>query len=270
MAMRAGRHVLVEKPLALSVGECERMIAEAGRAGVVAMTGFHMRFHRLVRRVRDLIRSGAVGELESVRLVWHSPRGDAHIPEWKTRRRWGGGALVEIAVHHLDLVRYLTGSDIERIAAFSRDGVREDECAVVSARTENGVLVSAEFSERSPHEIEIVVSGRTGMVRADCLRFDGLEARSIDEVPGAPEVRLRSVLRSVCALPAGLGIQRRGGDYRISYQTEWTHFVEKVRSGETPDATFADGLRAAEAVAAAVESAATGAAVRVQGRESAR
>ena len=182
-AMRAGKHVLVEKPLALSVAECRRMIEEAGRAGVVAMTGFHMRFHRLVRLAREQIRLGAAGEIESIRVVWHSPRGDAGIPDWKTRRRSGGGSLVEIAVHHLDLARFLTGADIERITAFARGGVREDEGAVISARMSNGVLVSGEFSERSPHEIEIVVSGRGGSIRADCLRFDGIEVRAIDEFP---------------------------------------------------------------------------------------
>jgi myo-inositol 2-dehydrogenase/D-chiro-inositol 1-dehydrogenase len=269
-AMRSGRHVLVEKPLALSVPECQCMIEEAGRAGVVAMAGFHMRFHRLVREVREQIRRGAAGDIKSIRLVWHSPRGDAEIPAWKTRRCQGGGALVEIAVHHLDLVRFLTGADIERILAFTRNGVREDEDAVISARTTSGVLVSGEFSERSPHEIEIVVSGPKGSVRADCLRFDGLEVRSVNEIPGTPAVRLRSLLRTLRALPAGLGILRRGGDYRISYHREWAHFVEAVRTGTVPEATFADGLHASEAVAAATESAATGSATKVGGAERAK
>jgi predicted dehydrogenase len=266
-AMRSGRHVLVEKPLALTVTECQCMIEEAGRAGVVAMAGFHMRFHRLVREVREQIRRGAAGDVKSIRLVWHSPRGDAEIPAWKTRRSQGGGALVEIAVHHLDLVRFLTGADIERIQAFTCNGVREDEEAVISARTTSGVLVSGEFSERSPHEIEIVVSGPRGSIRADCLRFDGLEVRSVDEIPSAPGVRLRSVLRTVRALPAGLGILRLGGDYRISYHREWTHFVEAVRTGTVPEATFADGLHAARAVAAATAFAATGSATQEGGTE---
>jgi predicted dehydrogenase len=265
-AMRSGRHVLVEKPLALSVAECRRMMDEAERSGVVAMAGFHMRFHRLVREAREHIRRGAAGEIESIRVVWHSPRGDKGIPDWKTRRCHGGGALVEIAVHHLDLVRFLTGADIDRILAFNRDHVREDEAAVIAARASNGMLISGEFSERSPHEIEIVVSGSEGSIRLDCLRFDGLEVRSIKEVPGAPRLRLRSAWRTVRALPEGLGIQRMGGDYRVSYAGEWAHFVEAVRSRSVPESTFADGLHAAEAVAAATASAATGGPVPVNVR----
>ena len=166
--------------------------------------------------------------------------------------------------------RFLTGADIERIFAFTRNGVREDEDAVISARTTSGILVSGEFSERSSHEIEIVVSGLKGSIRTDCLRFDGLEVRSVDEIPSAPGVRLRSLLETVRALPAGLGIHRLGGDYRISYQQEWTHFVEAVRTGTVPEATFADGLHAAKAVAAACESAATGAPAKVGGTEHAK
>ena len=262
-ALGAGKHVLVEKPLALTPAECRRMIEASERSNAVAMTGFHMRFHRLVQQLRQHLEAGAAGDIESIRLVWHSPRGDAGIPAWKTKRAHGGGALVEIAVHHLDLVRYLTGAPLEQIHAMPRHGVREDECVVVSGRTTTGILISGEFSERSPHEIEIVVNGNAGSIRADCLRFDGLEIRSIHEVPSAPAVRLRSLLRTARELPTGLGIQRLGGDYRVSYQRQWAHFVESIRSGTRPASTFTDGLHATEALAAAAQSTLTGAATRI-------
>lgn len=262
-AIGAGKHVLVEKPLALSPAECRQMMAAAAEAGVVAMTGFHMRFHRLVRRLRRLLSEGAVGRLESLRMTWHSPRGDQVLPAWKTRRSRGGGALVEIAVHHLDLVRFLTGGEIEEVFACSISPAREDECAVLAARTSSGALVSAEFSERSPHEIEIVASGQKGQIRLDCLRFDGLQARHATDLPGDPAVRTRSMLRSVLAVPEGFGVQRRGGDYRISYQREWQHFANAIRTHTVPEATFHDGLRATEALAAALRSSASGASVRV-------
>ena len=110
------------------------------------------------------------------------------------------------------------------------------------------------------------MSGPRGSIRADCLRFDGLEVRSVDEIPSAA-VRLRSVLRTVRALPAGLGILRLGGDYRISYHREWTHFVEAVRTGTVPEATLTHDLHAARAVAAATAFAATGSATQEAGTE---
>lgn len=256
-AMRAGKHVLVEKPLALTTMECSRMMAEADAAGVIAMTGFHMRFHRLMREARERIREGVLGPIESVRMVWHSPRSDRGIPEWKTQRQSGGGALVEIAVHHFDLLRFLLDTEVEQIHAISHDGVREDEAAVVVGRTASHVLVAAEFSERSPHEIEIEVSGRDALLRVNGERFDGLEIRKLGELTGSPSVRLRSVARFFRTLPIGLTTIRRGGDYRMSYENAWRHFAQCVREGRTPESTFQDGLRALEVVSAALQSAST-------------
>jgi len=256
-AMQAGKHVLVEKPLALTTVDCVRMIAAAKTAGVIAMTGHHMRFHRLIREARQRIREGILGPIESVRMVWHSPRTDLGIPAWKTLRRRGGGAVVEIAVHHFDLLRFLLGAEVEQIYAINRDGVREDEAAVVVARMANRTLVAAEFSERSPHEIEIVVSGRDRLLRVNCERFDGLEIRRLGELAGAPAVRLRSVARFFQTLPFGLTTLRRGGDYRMSYENAWKHFSECIREGRPPEATFEDGLRSLEVVCAALQSAST-------------
>jgi predicted dehydrogenase len=268
--MRAGKHVLVEKPLALTVEDCARMMAVAEAAGVIAMAGFHMRFHRLVREARQYIRYGALGDIESVRMVWHSPRSDAGIPEWKTRRQQGGGAIVEIAVHHFDLLRFLLDTEFDQIHALSRDGVRHDEAAVAMARMTNRILVSAEFSERSPHEIEIVVNGSKAMMRVNGERFDGLETRKLGELAGNPSIRLRSAARFFQALPFGLTTRRRGGDYRMSYENAWKHFTECVREGRPPESTFHDGLRATEVVCAAVQSASTSQPVNVSGIEQLR
>jgi len=256
--LRAGKHVWIDKPLALAVEECRRIIAEADRAKVIALTGFHMRFHRLVRQARDYIRGGALGPLESVRAVWHSPRGDRNLPEWRKRRSSGGGALMEIAVHHFDLLRFLLDSEIAEIFSLGRDGVRDDECGVVSARMANGILVTAEFSERAPHEIEFVANGSVGQLHMDCLRFDGWDVRSVRELPGAPRIRLRSAARFLGALPEGLRVLRRGGDYRDSYRSAWSHFALVIKSGKEPEMTLHDGLRATEAACAAVQSRLTG------------
>jgi predicted dehydrogenase len=253
VALNAGKHVWIDKPLALNPSECLRIIQAADKTHPIAMTGFHMRFHRLVRRARELLLSGALGSLETVQVIWHSPRGDANIPEWKRKRSLGGGSLIEIAVHHFDLLRYLLKSELTDIVAYTRDGTRDDECAAILARMANGVLVTGEFSERAPHAIEITVNGHDALLRLDCLRFDGLELRGRQDVPGAPAVRLKSMQRFLASLPEGIGVMRRGGDYRDSYRLAWSHFVESIRSQREPEATLDDGLRATEAVCRALE-----------------
>ena len=252
-ALGARKHVLVEKPLALVATDAMRLVDRANTAGVVAMTGFHMRFHRLIKPARDLIARGELGEIESIRVIWHSPRGDQGIAEWKTTRAGGGGALVEIAVHHLDLVRYLLRSEFEWVHAATKNGTREDETTVLMAKMSDGVLVTGEFSERSPHEIEVVVSGRSGWLRIDCLKFDGLQYRNYREVPGSPSVRFRSLANFAHNFSAGMRTIH-GGDYLKSYEESWKHFIGCVGQGTRPAATFEDGLRAVEAVSAATES----------------
>jgi predicted dehydrogenase len=266
-AMRAGKHVLVEKPLALTTADCARMIDAAEASAVVAMTGHHMRFHRLIQEARERIRQDILGPIESVRMVWHSPRSDLDIPEWKTQRELGGGALVEIAVHHFDLLRFLLNTEFEEIHAIRRDGVRDDEAAVVVARMTDHTLVAAEFSERSPHEIEIVVSGHNGLLRVNGERFDGLEFRRRGELTGAPATRLRSAARFVQGLPFGLKTLRRGGDYKMSYENAWKHFAECIRDGRPPESTFQDGRRSLEVVLAALHSASIGQPVKVSSIE---
>jgi predicted dehydrogenase len=221
------------------------------------MTGFHMRFHRLVKRARERIVRDDLGRIESIRVIWHSPRRDEGIAAWKVHRDTGGGALVEIGVHHFDLIRFLLGSEFEWVYAASRNGTREDESAVISGRMSDGALFTGEFSERSSHEIEFVVSGSLGWLRVDCLKFEGIQYRTYYEVPGDPSVRLRSFLTFAQSLPMGVYSMHRGGDYRISYEESWKHFIGCIRDGIRPSATFEDGLRAVEAVNAALESART-------------
>jgi len=263
-ALHAGKHVWIDKPLALNAADARRIIAAAAETGLIAMTGFHIRFHRLVREAREIIRAGELGTLESARIVWHSPRGDRNIPRWKTLRAEGGGALTEIAVHQFDLLRFLFDTEIEEIAAISVNGVRDDECSIIAARMSNGIAVSGEFSERSAHEIEIVVSGHDRQLRIDCLRFDGLEVRGTHEPSGSPGLRLRAAAHFARTLPYGIRTLSRGGDYRISYEAAWTHFADAILGKSAIESTLEDGLRAVHAVCAAVESSATGNRVTVE------
>jgi predicted dehydrogenase len=253
-AFNAGKHVWIDKPLALTPADCLRIIHAADRAHTIAKAGFHMRFHRLIQQARHLLLSGHLGDIESIHVIWHSPRGDENIPEWRCKRSLGGGALMEISVHHMDLLRYLLESEPVDIVAFARNGVRDDECAVILLRMANGILVTGEFSERAPHAIEIDINGRNALLHLDCLRFDGLEVRMHREVPGDPKIRLKSMNRFLMNLPEGLAVMRRGGDYRDSYFRAWNHFVECIRTGNQPDVSLHDGLKATQAVCRALES----------------
>jgi len=253
-ALRAGKHVWIDKPLALTEADCELIAAESARSTGKLLVGFHMRWHPLVLQARELIRSGALGPIESVRSVWNSPRQDAGLPDWRWRRATGGGALIEIGVHHFDLWRFLLDREVECVQAVTRDGTREDESAAVLARLDGGIAATAMLDERAPHQIEIEICGRDGRLRVDCLRFEGLELSTHRDVPGGASTRLRRMAHFVRALPRGLHSQRRGGDYRDSYAGAWGHFARVIRGLEPPGCTAEDGLRATGIALAAARS----------------
>jgi predicted dehydrogenase len=114
-AARAGKHVLCEKPLAMSAAEAERMIEACASAGVVLMEAFMYRLHPSWEGVRELVRSGRIGELRSVQS-WFSyfnddPKNIRNIAEA------GGGALYDIGCYTVNLSRMLFEDEPSRIHA---------------------------------------------------------------------------------------------------------------------------------------------------------
>ena len=118
-AARAGKHVLCEKPLALDADEARAMLRAAEEAGVVHMCAFNYRFVPAVRRARELLEAGDLGEVHHFRGVYRQSWGADPAREgvWRfDAAQAGGGALGDLASHVIDLSRYLVG-DIESVAA---------------------------------------------------------------------------------------------------------------------------------------------------------
>ena len=114
-AAEAGKHVLCEKPLAMNADEAERMVEACASAGVVLMEAFMYRLHPSWEGVRELVRSGRIGELRSVQS-WFSYFNDdpANI---RNIAEAGGGALYDIGCYTVNLSRMLFGSEPSRIQA---------------------------------------------------------------------------------------------------------------------------------------------------------
>lgn len=260
-AIGAGKHVFVEKPLALSLPDCDRMVDAAARAGVCAMVGFNTRRHAQAQRARDAIRRGELGAVDVVQSRLTSFH--ATVPAWCERRATGGGVLMELAIHHVDLWRWLTGAEVDEVFAYARAGEREDESAVLVARMGSGALATAAFAERTSRTDDVVVFGRAGSVALSLYRFDGYETASPDAVAGDGRARVRAALRFARELPRAVRDARDGGAWNKTYRDQWRHFADSIRNGTPPEPTLDDGRRALAVVLAAIESATTGRSVRV-------
>jgi predicted dehydrogenase len=117
-AAEAGKHILCEKPMAISLGEVEQMEAACRKAGVKFMLGFCMRYNVYNRKVREIVQGGGIGRMVMGRAqltCWYPPIKGA----WRQDvSRSHGGALIDMGTHCLDLLEWISGSTITEVTGF--------------------------------------------------------------------------------------------------------------------------------------------------------
>ncbi len=264
-ALAAGKHVFVEKPLALRLEECDLLSARAEAApSLKVLVGFNMRWHRLAREARERVRGGEIGRVKLVRTVFTSAiRLGGDFAEWRRARETGGGVLFELGTHHFDLLRFLLEDEIEEVYASSP---APDETAVFTARARGGAQIVSAFSEGTAENHELEIYGERGWLRVALYRADGLERLSLGQYPGSVGTRAGGLKRTLRELPRLVRQLRRGGDYVATYAAEWRHFADAILKDEPPESTLEDGRRALEIVLAAMEASETGRAVKLAAR----
>lgn len=263
-ALRAGKHVMIEKPVALSMTEVDELEAAATDSGRTSAVAMNSRWHRLTREAREIVRRGSLGPIGLLRSAFTDDfrLGDS-VPDWGQRHDLAGCVLVETAVHHFDLWQFLLDSSVEEIFAKMMDPETANERAAVSATMDNGVIVSAIFTEGLKGANELEIYGQDGRLRVSVYDFDGLDVSPRSEYPGTMGVRVRRLKEFVSEFPGALRRARTGGDWAGSYHAEWEHFVECIRTGQSPECGLSEGRSALRVGLAAMASLATGGPVRV-------
>ena len=260
----AGKHLLLEKPLALSLSAADRLIECAEKSSAVSMIGFNMRFHRLLRRARDAVRRGVVGRVRMIEARFGSPplhRSPDH--DWRRWRARGGGSLVNVAIHHFDLWRFLLSTEVEEVFAATRDGESGDEVVTVTARLRGGTLGISSVVEETGSRYDVEILGEKGRLDVSCYRFDGYRHTPIGTAPGDIRTRVKEVADTLAELPRALLRPGLSSDYALTFRDEWRHFVDCIRNGRSPECTLTDGRRALEIVIAACCATAQGRFVRM-------
>lgn len=148
--LKAGRHVVVEKPFAITTKECDAMIAAARKARVMLSTYHNRHWDGLVLKARELLRAGTIGEL--VRVECHMGQRSQPGDWWRGSKSISGGILYDWGVHLLEYALQLVEADIVEVAGFAKNGywapqtkwradTVEDEAQAV-VRFGNGVWVT--------------------------------------------------------------------------------------------------------------------------------
>lgn len=260
-ACRAGKHVLVEKPMALSLQEADEMIDAAASAGVVLMVQQSQRFFPVHEVAKQIVDAGAIGPILSVRARWSHGGPESWSPEGKwffDKAKAGGGALFDLGIHKFDLVRYLTGKESNEISCFTATLAKDievDDYAAAIIRFEDAALgvVEASWSSR-PNENSIKLYGTRGNLQV------GLE-------PDHPiSVDWDARPEPMPPLPPG---NWQGSRFFPDVPTEsivggpFRHFADCIRKRIRCIASGSDNRKSLELMLAAAESQATGKVVRL-------
>jgi len=243
-ALLAGKPTFIEKPLALSVEDCDRIL-EAARSGTPAAVGHNLRCHSLVERARDSIAAGEIGRVQMVRSVWTAGFNlGREMPAWRRRRELGGGALTELGVHHIDLWRFLTGREVTAGRAFSFSESSDDQAVALQGMLDDGTVCSTALCQRSADSNEIEVFGDQGRLRFSVYQADSLLKFTTADLGGGMGLRIKQFRQQVVQFPALLRSSRRGGPYRESYLRQWLRFSATARGEQSPSCSLEDARAA--------------------------
>jgi len=241
-ALSAGKHVLVDKPMACTVADADDMVAAAERTRRVLVPFQNTRFAAPFATAAEKVRERAIGDVTGFRVAF----GHAGPEAWAPRASWffdraaaGGGCLIDLGVHAVDLVRSVTGDDITRVSAVLNglEGDVETDAQLL-VRTRAGAIgsIHASWSARPGPDHQLTIVGTEGTLHLDS----------------------RTPLTLVTTA---------GDRSRIELPDQTSSPVEELlaalRGERAPSVTAADGRAAVAVVEAAYRSAATGQQVEV-------
>jgi len=264
----AGKHVVCEKPLAVSAPEAEELVVAAREAAVVATVPFVYRFHPMVREARARVHEGEVGRLFSIH--------GSYLQDWlvrPTEANWrvdaaAGGpsrAFADIGSHLVDLVEFITTDRVARVAATKRTffadraghtGIATEDAASVVFETAGGAIGTLSVSQVAPgrkNSLSLEIAGSGQSIRFDQENPDTLwiGREAANQVIARDAAHLHADAARLSIVPAG---------HPQGYQDAFNGFAADTYAaitGEPPDGlpVFDDGLRAVRVTAAVIEAA---------------
>ncbi len=238
-AVKAGKHVLVEKPGALNAVQLRAIQLESAKAGVRVRIGYNHRFHPALQKARELIDAGELGTLMFLRARYGHGGRKGYDREWRADPALsGGGELIDQGVHVIDLASWYLGefSTIEGHATTAYWDMKVDDNAFLSLRTQKGQTAWLHVScTEWKNLFSFEIYGRNAKVAIDGLGGSyGLERLSFYKMlpeMGPPETTIYEYPR---------------GDE--SWALETKAFIEDIRDGREPSPGLREGIRTLEVV----------------------
>ena len=255
-AAAANKHIIIEKPLALTLEEADEMIATCKKQGVLLMYAEQLCFTPKYERARALVERGAVGD---VYMLKQSEKHSGPHSAWFYKKETaGGGVMMDMGCHALAWFRWMNKNNpVKSVYADMKTVMHDTECednTMAILEFENGVTAVAEnsWARHGGMDDRIEIYGNKGVIYADLFKGNSSLTYSIDgydyasEKAGSTKGWTFTVFEEV---------------YNQGYPHELQHFISCVREGKQPLVTGEDGRAVLELIYAAYESARTGAKV---------
>ena len=243
-AAQAHKHILCEKPMAMTRDECQAMIDAADANGVKLQVGFMRRFDAGFRRAREIVASGAIGSVVMVKSLTHGP---STPQEWMYDIEKSNGPLAEVNSHDIDTLRWLTGS--EAVSLYAMAGNYRCEAAKVkypdfydtvlmNVRMKNGMMGSIDGAQgvQYGYDARVDILGTKG-----CITVGGLQDKTTLTFTKDGGM-VGDVVKSWITL------------FREAYLAEDISFVACIKNNSAPEVDGYDGMMAVAIVKAGNES----------------
>jgi predicted dehydrogenase len=259
-AARAGKHVVVEKPLEITPERCDRIIDACSADGVQLCTIFPSRFGDATRALKAAVDAGRFGRLTlgETTCKWWRPQSYYDEGGWKgTKALDGGGALMNQAIHNVDLLLWLMGP-VTHISGFTatlaHERIEVEDTAVACLRFVGGALgvIQATTSVHPGLPKTIAVHGDRGTVvieQDDVLRWE-LSPETVDDRALRERFAQRTGASGGSSNPAAIS--------HVGHARQLTDFVHAIETGRPPLVDGREGRRAVEVILAIYRSAETG------------
>jgi glucose-fructose oxidoreductase len=239
-AARAGKHILCEKPLAVTQGECNRMIRAAKEHNVKIMTAYRLHFEPLFLEVLDIVKSGKIGEPRffTSNFSMHARPGGI-----RTQRELGGGTLFDLGVYCINTARLMFNAEPIEVFGRSIDGARSnmpeiDEMTSGILRFDGDRLATFTTSFNANGVSDFRVVGTEGNIHAEPA-YEYAEALGY-------------------TLTVGENIRKKKGRRRDQFAAEIAYFSECVMNGRDPEPSAEEGCWDVRVVNALYEAASNG------------
>lgn len=239
--LQADKALYLEKPMAASLNEARSILAAAQRCDRPAMMGFNYRFHPLVQSAKNQLSGRSIDEVRSIFSIAQRP-----LPDWKKQRATGGGALLDLGSHHLDLLTYILDQPVAAVEATISSQISEQDTAQLKIYFANATTASGFYSLCATEQdsIEIRSSGpKICIARYQPLTF-----------PLSPLTKfIRYQLDRL-----------RSPWHEVSFQLSLAAWCNSIQIGSIPPVTLNDGYNTMLAIHAAESSALSGNIVHIE------